>query len=278
MVGFLLGVGAGRLVSWRVQVARPVGSIDRGALPAPTTAAAQARSSTAPPPGVRWKALVEDPSVPLSTRVAVRALLAQNEDLRTEVDRLRARRVRGAEEPDRRTHGFTPDELAAMVEGCEVRYDYPSTGSDDSPPEVSEDKAEKLRIDAAGRDAMVGVLREHHRWFREEVQRIYVITTGDSDGATTLATSAMIEEIQNKALPGEGGHARQRLARELAGLEKAPADPRTLPAVEQLLRVLTSYGDRVERAMAERIGVDLARRYRDARHNQSSSISSGCPD
>jgi len=163
-----------------------------------------------------------------------------------------------------------------MAERCEIAFDHPSTRSD-QPVSVSESEAEELAIDATGRQAMNDVLRENDRWFRDEVRRIYVMASGDQDGAAMLATSSMIEEVQNKSLADDDGSARRRLALERAGLEKPPS-ARTLPPAEQLLRLLESYGDRVERAMAERIGAEHARRYRDSRHNQSQSRSSGCPE
>jgi len=88
----------------------------------------------------------------------------------------------------------------------------------------------------------------------------------------------MIEEIHNKSAPDDHGLGRQRVAREMAGLLAPPSDPAGRPAIEQLYRLLVQYGDRVERAMAERTGADLAGRYRNSGHNKSTSRTNGCAE
>ena len=227
-------------------------------------------------PGVP-SVLRDDPGPPV-VPTALQVLVAQNEQLRREVERLRSLPARSESARDDRTHGFTREDLVAMAGRCEIRYDYPFTAHDDRPVRIPDDKAQELEFSATQVRSANDVLSEQHRRFRDEVKAIYVAATGDEDGAETMATDAMIIEVQNKALPEDASLARQRLARERAGLLAPPADLAGVPAVEQLLRLLVDYGDRVERAMAERIEAGPARKYRELRWNQSSSNSSGCPE
>ena len=148
---------------------------------------AQDESSPSPQPGAPASnplapGLLDDPSLPPRTRIAVRALLAQNDNLRLEVERLRKSTAPPERGQDDRSHGFTRDEWAAMATRCELRWDHPGIGNDDQPPRIDDEHAQELGLTVGQRDAANEVLRQHDRAAREEIRRIYVAATGDIEG------------------------------------------------------------------------------------------------
>ena len=113
----------------------------------------------------------------------------------------------------------------------------------------------------------------------KQLRALYIEVTGDPEGVESLSPSAMISEINDKSLRPTIKAVYQRLARERAGLQTPPASAAGQPPVERLMRLLTSSGDRVEKAIGQKIGPDLARRHRELHGGYGSKSRSryGCP-
>jgi len=86
----------------------------------------------------------------------------------------------------------------------------------------------------------------------------------------------MLREIDEKSAPGDGGAARQSLARERAGLAP-PSDPAGSSASERAMRLLASLGDRWESLLADTVGAERAHAMRVSGNGWNHSIIAGCP-
>ena len=89
----------------------------------------------------------------------------------------------------------------------------------------------------------------------------------------------MVMEMESRE--DSGYHqARQKLARERAGMATPPASDADLPAGERFLRLWAGLGDEFEQRLAERLGPDRARQLRfspNALPWTSRYVHTGCP-
>jgi hypothetical protein len=206
-------------------------------------------------------------------------LLARTRALEAELAELRERLDKSSGQAKKsRFLDLTKEETAALAKKCELRWDNPCHGSE--PPEVTPKDQRKAGLTDAEVKIVNAVLAEQFDRTRTEIRRLYIEVTGDTKGVDNLSPSSMSNEIMDKSPREETRIVYQRLASERAGLQPAPADTSTASPLERLMRLLTSIGDRTEKAIGDKIGPDLARRYR-ALHGGFSSksrSSSGCPD
>jgi hypothetical protein len=91
------------------------------------------------------------------------------------------------------------------------------------------------------------------------VQELFIEATGDGRGADNLSATAMLNEVFDKAAPGELTDIRRRVASERAGLLAPPADWSRLSPIERLFRLQIGLGDEAETALAEVLGKERAR-------------------
>ena len=189
----------------------------------------------------------------------------------------------GAGEPpkgdDRRNYvNPTKDELLQLASECKLQWDEPKIGS--QPSTIAAEQATELGLSEAERQAVNKVNVEFNAKTLAELRALYVEVVGDRATADSLSPSSLIEEITEKSPQTDLKAIFERISRERAGLQAAPADPRAMSPVERLMRLRTSLGDRYERDVGAAIGPDAARQAREKHDGWGSSHSSsyGCPD
>lgn len=206
------------------------------------------------------------------------ALTAENRALRDEIRALGGQRASQSPEGGPvKTYDLSPEELATMAQNCELRWDMPSLG--ERPPTISDDELARLSLSDSERAIVNQKFAASHARLMEEVRRAYGALTGD-ENAGSMSADAMFAEIMDKMPKQELRAIYQRLARERAGLQPAPADPSALSPVEHLLRLITGEGDALEQALAQELGPELASDLRDLGNGWSSQFRSshGCPE
>ncbi len=220
-----------------------------------------------------------------SAALSLPELRERNQALSREAQRLRGelevlqQKLRDTTGQARQTKTFdlSKEELKAMADRCELRWDMPSLSSD--APQVPSSHRKELGLNATEVDAVNKILAEHHRQAKEQLRKLYVEVTGDSKIADSLSPEALRKEIEDKSTRDETKQVFQRLARERAGLQAPPASLAGTSPVERLYRMLTTAGDRVEAAVGAQLGPDLAHRYREAKggFGDQNRSSYGCP-
>ena len=146
-------------------------------------------------------------------------------------------------------HAPSTDALRQWAAECHLRFDQP-----DLAPAAA--GARGLTADELPEyNAAVQGVMQH---FQALVRQLYVETTADSTGAESLSLDAMIEEIEDKAAPGEAVAVRTRIARERAGLAAPPTDLSHASPVERLLRARATLGDDTEAAVSKALGPERA--------------------
>jgi len=174
-----------------------------------------------------------------------------------------------------KTFDLSKEELLNLANKCELRWDMP-------PIRFSAPTASKKRIKTLGlHENEVALINEvfakHNSEMLNELRKLYAEITGQQEAGEHLSPSALLSEVIEKTDSVEKKLVYQRLARERAGLQAPPLDLSRTSAAERLYRLLTSAGDRVEKALATKIGPDLARQYREDGFGSSYSSSYGCP-
>jgi hypothetical protein len=219
-------------------------------------------------------------------------LLARDQQQRTEIEKLRAR-VRDLEGPrggdeaaGRRAGGdakapfFAPskDELQALAKECKLKWDTPPIGV--QPWTWGQKRAEENGLSEAERLEMNRINAETNARVVAELRALYLEVTGDKTGADNLTPNALEEEIRAKSRERDLQEAFARISRERAGLQPAPADPKSLPPVEWMQRLLSNLGDQYERDLGAAIGPDRAHdlRTKNDGWGSRSQSSHGCPD
>ncbi|HEX8107689.1 MAG TPA: hypothetical protein VF516_08160, partial [Kofleriaceae bacterium] len=197
---------------------------------------------------------------------------AQLIELRAQLARLEPTAAPAATEdgadPDRPWHDPSPEQLAAWVKTCHLRFDMPDF-EHGMPTPGSGVTAEEV-------DGFHAAMAETGRRWQDLVHSLYVETTGDTAGADALSTGSMHREIVEKSSPAEYNALLQRLSRERAGLDRPPADLSKASALERLMRGFVALGDQTEAALARRLGPDRAREIRGDGWGSRTELS-GCP-
>jgi len=216
---------------------------------------------------------------PASTETLQRkysALARERARLQAEVLQLKER-LQQTTQQSRRAKPFdlNKEELLALSKKCELRWDMPPLRF--SPPKVSNRRIKALGLRKNEVALINEVYASHNAGMLEELRKLHGEITGEQEAGVHLSPSALLSEIREKTPRAAKQAAYKRLSRERAGLETPPVDPSRTNAVERLYRLLTSAGDRVEKAMAVKIGPDLARQYRESGYGSSYNSSYGCP-
>jgi len=202
-------------------------------------------------------------------------LLQRDTQQRAEIASLRAR-VRdlatggggpgggpGARTPSGRPW-FDPskEDLVRYAAECRVSYDLPPINGTE-PMTIGPRMAEKMGLSPEETAAYNRVFASIHASYVAELRKLYVEVVGDASRADELSPDAMLSELRDKSPPGEEERANQRIAQERAGLAQPPADLSRLSAIERLMRLQGSLGERTERELAAAIGPERARALRE---------------
>ncbi len=169
----------------------------------------------------------------------------------------------------------TPAQLREWADECRVHFDTPLLGVDDEALE-----AWARRMDANDQEiaALIEAFREVERASDRALARMYADATGDE--RDDVPVIVMFDEVMRSAEVGEDAVVRRKLARERAGLDTPPRDLREITPYEELERDLAAFGDRLQAAVATRLGPARAYALRKQHDGWPGSIFSnaGCPE
>lgn len=200
------------------------------------------------------------------------ALYQQHLQLTAEAEALR-KKVKELEEKvgDRtkseKSYDISPEELKEMAARCELRWDSSPFGN--QAMKLQDKDVETLHLSAEERELVDRLFREDRDRLAKSIASIYGDATGDPNTGS-LATSAMFQEIMDKAEKGEEARVHQLLSRERAGLVPPQTTPPKSP-LERLTRLMTSAGDDLESRIAKELGASTAHALRDL-HNGWGSV------
>lgn len=214
----------------------------------------------------------------------VATLQRENAALRTELAGLRLRIAEAdAVREAHKTYDIGQAELDRMAERCELRWDTIGYRLGE-PPRVPREEADAFELSEAQLTALDERLAAENARLIEAIRQAYVEVTGDDPAAIqAVAPEALFTEVQDKTPIEERRRIFRLLAEERAsGVEPDVSPPRlaNLSPAERMFRVITTSGDRLEAAMGEVVGPEVARQMRDAhrgfgnRHRSSF----GCPE
>lgn len=243
--------------------------------------ASAVRAPASPPTASAARAVAS----PLPAGLSAEQLYAEHARVAREADTLRARlgeleaQVAKAQR-SQRTYGLEPEELRALADRCELRWD--NVPLSDTDPGLDPKVAEQLSLSEEEREAVSALMRKSRAELADTVRTLYTELTGDTQ-VGSLNAEAMIHEIIDKTSPDDRQLVFQRLARERAGLSPAhQALPGAAPPspYERLFRSLTASGDALEAEVSKELGPDTARRIRDQNNGWGDKhrSSQGCPD
>lgn len=237
--------------------------------PAPAPAAPTVAVPAAPTPAARCDPAAADE---LAREKAANTALS-GEVAALEVELKKAQRVADKY----RTFDLTPETLKGMAERCELRWDHPAIRVGEKPT-VDDEAVASLKLTKEEQDAVAEELTKFNTDTLAELRRIYTEVTGD-DQVGSLASEAMFAELNDKSDRTEIRLTFEKLAAERAGLAQPPEEGAEMPSVERAYRLMTAAGDRLEAAMAARIGTERARELREYRNGWGSASRStyGCP-
>jgi hypothetical protein len=204
---------------------------------------------------------------------------AQREQLESKVASLERELVKTRRLAEKtKTYDLQPETLQKMATRCELRWDHPSLRVD-RPVKLDDETVKAASLSESERPVVEEVFRRTNEETLAELRRLYTVVTGD-DQVDNLAPEAMLAEINDKSEHRDLRLAFERLSAERAGLQPAPAEGVEQSAVEQVYRLLTSVGDRLETELSAKVGPERARQMRDAHDGWGSASRSsyGCPE
>jgi hypothetical protein len=154
----------------------------------------------------------------------------------------------------------SPNELAELATHCEVRFVIPAI-TENQPPRLSDEDAAALSLSNRERGLIDRTLGDMHKEFREFAARAYAEAAGPSAQGSAPTLEAMLADLQTR--PENGFEAaREKLARERAGMAPPPRPGTRLPPGERLLRRWATLGDELERQLSDGVGSERAHQLR----------------
>jgi hypothetical protein len=144
----------------------------------------------------------------------------------------------------------TPEQLAEWAAKCEVHINSPGVYSA-TPTRLDPSEAAEWGVTKDEQPMIERALAELHGRARTEMREIYLAATGNTAGADELTANAMLSEIFDKAAPGDAARARQRMARERAGLQAPPTNLAALAPLERAYRLIFRLGNDFEHLLGE---------------------------
>ena len=225
--------------------------------------------------------------VPLDEKTATREqLITRTQVQEQEITKLRTRLAEletapakpghGDGEPGRAWHDPSPELLKSWVAECHVRADFPDL--DHWQPQTQLDSKNERGIEPSELPAINAATAELQKEWKALVKQLYIEATGDVAGAEVLSLDAMRNEIEEKGAPDEHNNLLQRIAMERAGMV-APPTPEQLAKAspfERMFRASIELGNKMEAALAKRLGPDRASAIRGDGWSSRSDWS-GCP-
>jgi hypothetical protein len=169
-------------------------------------------------------------------------------------------------------------ELVEMAQRCEIRIDAPNVFGPE-PPSVDSEQASILSLSPSERIELNATLSAMHSQFHGFVHSLYEEATHGSGQTDRIPASLMIGVIENLA-GDEMAQARQKMAREAAGMEAISPPVVPSPPSERLLVQWSHLGDELERLLSVRLGPQRARQLRyspKAASWMQRSAMGGCP-
>ena len=169
-------------------------------------------------------------------------------------------------------------ELVEMAQRCEIRIDAPNVFGLEA-PSVDSEQESILSLSPSERIELNATLSTVHSQFYGFVHSLYEEATHGNGQTDRIPASLMIGEIENLA-GNEMAQARQRMAKEAAGLEVISPPGFPSPLSERLLVQWTRLGDDFERLLSVRLGPQRARQLRyspKAASWMQRSAMEGCP-
>ncbi len=177
-----------------------------------------------------------------------------------------------------KTYDLSAQTLDEMAEKCELRWDHPQIKLVGS-ARVPDEAVEELGLTDDQRDAINEELARSNERLLATIREVYGEVTGDED-AQNMAPFAMYAEVFDKTPRVDLQRVFQRLSAERAGHLDAPQDVSQVNPVERLYRALTTSGNDLQGAIADRVGEDIAQKLRDKHggYGSKSRSSHGCPE
>ncbi len=169
------------------------------------------------------------------------------------------------------------EELAELAKTCTLQWDTPEMGLE--PGKIGPKEQQQAGLSATEVQAINKAQADLHEQTARELRALYVEITGDRAHADAMTSVSLMVELNEKSSPADVQLAYQRLAQERAGQLAPPATTVGTTAIERAMRIVTSLGDRNERAIASVIGEQRAKDLR-RRNNGFGSVhvsSNGCP-
>lgn len=208
----------------------------------------------------------------LQSRTQIEALQSRVKQLEGERQQLLARAASQAPSPfddgeqpagmppRNKYHGFTPEELKALAQQCEVRMDIPPLDREPwaMPPELGA----RLHLSEGEQAQATAAVNQVRADGVAKLRALYLEATHDVNGADSIGPMTLGQEILHKSPRDVVGAARARVAREKAGLETPPADPNSGNIAERYFRVMSSLGDALEQQL-QPLGAQQASTLRD---------------
>ncbi|MCA1825314.1 MAG: hypothetical protein ABR567_06825 [Myxococcales bacterium] len=168
---------------------------------------------------------------------------------------------------------FTPEELLEMARNCEVRVDLLPLSRE--PFKLGPDLSAQLHLSEDEQARVNATVNDLAKETIARLRALYVEATGDVAGADNLEPFSLQREILHKSPEPVIAAARARVARERAGLETPPADPRAGSIPERLFRYLITVNDTLQHSLEPELGAQQAAAVRD-RLSWSRMNMSGC--
>ena len=196
------------------------------------------------------------------------ALQSVNRELRAEVDGLREQVAQLTVDLDEaratsrrhKTYDLSQEELDAMADRCEIRWDMPRLGPE--PERLGEEAVAELEVDAAQRRAINQAHAAEHEHLLAELRAAYTELTGDANTGS-LAAGAMFAEINDKTPREEIRRIYRMLSAERAGRVEPPGADVQQPPAARIYRLYTGAGPRLQRRLTAAVGDELAQKVRD---------------
>lgn len=247
---------------------------------APSTAPSPAKPSAPSASGPSLAALPHDELARRAEeqRGEIIGLHDQVRRLRSELESAQAAASGQAGEKHR---GFSlepsKEELAELAKSCTLKWDSPPLGME--APTWGTKMQARAGLSAEEAERINKVIAELHEQTIRELRALYVEVTGDRAHAEAMTPEAIVMELHEKSARLDVQTAYQRLAQERAGQAPPPQTLVGTTPIERTMRLVTTLGDRMERALATVIGAERARDLRKRNNGWGSrSVSSnGCP-
>jgi hypothetical protein len=153
-------------------------------------------------------------------------------------------------------------ELGEMAKRCEVRFEMPAI-TENQAPHVTDEASAALSLSSGERGLLEQTLSDMHARLRGVAEQAFLEAGGPTSKPSELSLEEILSDLQTR--PENGfEQAREKLARERAGLASPPQSGLPQPPGERLLRMWATVGDQFEQRLASELGNDRARQLRSS--------------